>query len=194
VVPMRLIVGPQTSAAFTTKASCSLLLMTGWPSCWSGRSCHKKRPVAAAVKTGMFSRRLQLAPGLEPPTSWSSSPVTTPNIYGRAESLKSPGLGGDLCEDRKIYGRSSVSHPVRCPRHGGALSLAAVLFCTLGQSVGTLVDLFVFCGIRPATECMRCSVASCTSASVSSASTRFSEDIRHIADCPGRHTGWRSSI
>jgi hypothetical protein len=120
VVPMRLIVGPQTSAAFTTKASCSLLLMTGWPSCWSGRSCHKKRPVAAAVKTGMFSRRLQLAPGLEPPTSWSSSPVTTPNIYGRAESLKSPGLGGDLCEDRKIYGRSSVSHPVRCPRHGGA--------------------------------------------------------------------------
>jgi len=24
--------------AFTTKASCSLLLMTGWPTCWSGRS------------------------------------------------------------------------------------------------------------------------------------------------------------
>jgi hypothetical protein len=38
-----------------------------WP------SCHKKRLVAAAVKTGRFSRRLQLAPGLEPPTSGLSA-------------------------------------------------------------------------------------------------------------------------
>ena len=41
---------------------------------------------------GSFSRRLQLGPGLKPPSSWSLSPASTPNIYGRAESLKSPGL------------------------------------------------------------------------------------------------------
>jgi hypothetical protein len=124
--------------------------MTGWPSCSSDRSCHKKRLVAAAVKTGRFSRRLQLAPRLEPPTSWSPSPVTTPNIYGRAESLKSPGLGGDLCEDRKIYGRSSVSHPVRCPRHGGAqLGGGALLHSrTVGWHARGSLRLFAVSGRR----------------------------------------------
>ena len=39
-----------------------------------------------------FSRRLQLDPGLEPPTSWSLSPCTGPEIHWRAESLKSPDL------------------------------------------------------------------------------------------------------
>ena len=40
---------------------------------------------------GRFSRRLQLDPGLVPPTRWSPSPVTTPEVHSRAESLKSPG-------------------------------------------------------------------------------------------------------
>jgi hypothetical protein len=35
-----------------------------------------------------------------------------------------------------------------------------VLLCPLGQSVGTLVELIAFPGIRSATECIRCSVAS----------------------------------
>jgi hypothetical protein len=62
---------------------------------------------ALRVSEGTFSRRLQLGPGLEPPSSRSLSPASTPNIYGRAGSLKSPVLDGDLREDRKIYGRSS---------------------------------------------------------------------------------------
>ena len=39
---------------------------------------------------GRFSRRLQLAPGLVPPSSWSLSPCFGPATYLRAESLKSP--------------------------------------------------------------------------------------------------------
>jgi hypothetical protein len=45
-----------------------------------------------------FSRRLQLAPGLVPPTSWSPSPCVGPKIYWRAESLKSPGPEGICLE------------------------------------------------------------------------------------------------
>jgi hypothetical protein len=43
------------------------------------------------AQQGRFSRRLQLAPGLVPPTSWSLSPCTGPEIHWRAKSLKSPG-------------------------------------------------------------------------------------------------------
>ena len=57
-----------------------------------------------------------------------------------------------------------------------ALNSTAVLLCALRQSVGTLVDLVAFCGIRSATECIRCSVASSTSARFSSWRPRSSED------------------
>jgi hypothetical protein len=43
--------------------------------------------------TGKFSRRLQLAPGLMPPTSWSLSPCIGPEIYWRVESFRSPAVG-----------------------------------------------------------------------------------------------------
>jgi len=48
--------------------------------------------VTTAVKTGRFSRRLQLAPGPVPQTSWSLSPCIGPEIYWRAESFRSPGV------------------------------------------------------------------------------------------------------
>jgi hypothetical protein len=41
---------------------------------------------------GRFSRRLQLDPGLEPPTSWSLLPLYGPYNYLRAALAKSPGL------------------------------------------------------------------------------------------------------
>ena len=43
------------------------------------------------AQAGSFSRRLQLDPGLVPPTSSSPSPATIPKVHSRAESLKSPG-------------------------------------------------------------------------------------------------------
>src|SRR5207249_1120141 len=58
---------------------------------------------------GRFSRRLQLAPGLEPPTSWSLSPVATrPKLQQRTQLSISPGSCPDSPEDRKIYGKSSL--------------------------------------------------------------------------------------
>jgi hypothetical protein len=42
---------------------------------------------------GRFSRRLQLDPGLTPPTSWSLSPCTGPRIHWRAKLVDCPGLG-----------------------------------------------------------------------------------------------------
>ena len=51
---------------------------------------------------GRFSRRLQLDPGLVPPTSWSPSPCVGPKIYWRAESLKSPGPEGICLEVSQI--------------------------------------------------------------------------------------------
>jgi hypothetical protein len=41
-----------------------------------------------------FSRRLQLGPGLVPPSSWSLPPCNGPEIHWRAKLLKSPGPGG----------------------------------------------------------------------------------------------------
>ena len=43
------------------------------------------------TQAGKFSRRLQLAPGLVPPSSWSLSPCIGPEIHWRAKLLKSPG-------------------------------------------------------------------------------------------------------
>jgi hypothetical protein len=48
--------------------------------------------VATAVKTGRFSRRLQLDPGLMPPTSWNLTPCIDP-LHCRADLAKSPGAG-----------------------------------------------------------------------------------------------------
>jgi len=65
-----------------------IVLMTGWPSCWSGRSWHKKRLVATAVKTGRFSRRLQLGPSRR--LAGAPPPVST--LFNcRADLVKSPG-------------------------------------------------------------------------------------------------------
>jgi len=49
-----------------------------------------------------------------------------------------------LFENTKICGKSSGARPSAIPFviDVGALSLPAVLFCPLGQPVGTLVDLF----------------------------------------------------
>ena len=52
----------------------------------------RKRSFGWAIGS-RFSRRLQLAPGLMPPTSWSLSPCIGPEIYWRAESFRSPAVG-----------------------------------------------------------------------------------------------------
>jgi hypothetical protein len=44
-------------------------------------------------RQGRFSRRLQLAPGLVPPPSWSLSPCTGPEIHWRARLIESPDSG-----------------------------------------------------------------------------------------------------
>ena len=55
---------------------------------------------------GTFSRRLQLDPGLVPPTSWSLSPCTGPEIQSRAEWLKSPGLDAIYLRLSRICAKS----------------------------------------------------------------------------------------
>jgi hypothetical protein len=63
---------------------------------------HPPRTAGGALITAKFTGRLQLAPGLVPPTSWSFPPLRPPKIYCRAESLKSP-------EPGPIYPMSSGS-------------------------------------------------------------------------------------
>jgi hypothetical protein len=55
-------------------------------------------PVQRSEEKGITHERYvqqetQLGRGLEPPSSWSPFPCIDPKIYGRAESLKSPGPG-----------------------------------------------------------------------------------------------------
>ena len=126
-----------------------------------------------------FSRRLQLDPGLVPPTSWSFTPCGPPKIYCRAEPPKCPGPGGDLSEDRKIYGNPSLD------RQASGSSSASGPCLTRRRCSSALSDRrsarswisSLFPGIRSATECMRCSVASSTCASSPSRRARCSRDI-----------------
>lgn len=56
---------------------------------------HRKRTAHGRIQAHQvgFSRRLQLAPGLVPPSSWSLSPCIGPEIHWRAKVAKSPGPG-----------------------------------------------------------------------------------------------------
>jgi hypothetical protein len=69
----------------------------------AARRCELAPAERFAHARGRFSRRLQLDPGLTPPTSWSL-PRAGPTIQQRADLVKSPGPGTDLIEDRKICG------------------------------------------------------------------------------------------
>jgi hypothetical protein len=55
--------------------------------------------------------------------------------------VKSPGLGSDLAEDRKIFARSRPSAIPFVVIGAAALNSTAVLLRTLRQSVSTLADL-----------------------------------------------------
>ena len=59
------------------------------------------------IQGGRFSRRLQLGPGLVPPSSWSLSPCVGPKSTVAPKVAKCPGPGGDSQETSPMRDKSS---------------------------------------------------------------------------------------
>ena len=89
-------------------------------------SCLWPYATHRAQQGGRFTGRLQLAPGLVPPTSWSFPRCGHPKIYCRAESLKSPGLDAiylklvrSIANLSVDTGGDCIRDPMRCPSSHG---------------------------------------------------------------------------